>query len=126
MLDEARRRGLYDALVHDDVVGHLRSTREQHDLVVAADVFIYIGALGPVFEGIARVLEDDGLFAFTVEVADDRDDVVLLPSLRYAHSERHVRALAAQQGLALASLVRAPLRREQAREIEGLYVVLGR
>jgi predicted TPR repeat methyltransferase len=126
MLAQAAARGVYDALVRDELVAHLRTTAERHDLLVAADVFIYIGALGPVFEAAARVLSPDGVFAFSAEAADESADVVLLPSLRYAHSERHLRKLAAQQGLAVASLVRAPLRREQRREVGGLYVVLGR
>ena len=127
MLAQAAARGVYDALVRDELVAHLRSTDARHDLLVAADVFIYVGALGPVFEGAARALAPDGLFAFTAEAtANESDDVVLLPSLRYAHSERHLRALAAQQGLEVASLARAPLRREQEREVEGLYVILRR
>jgi Predicted methyltransferase (contains TPR repeat) len=127
MLDRAATRGVYDLLLRDEIVSHLRGSGERHDLLVAADVFIYIGALGPVFEGAARVLLPDGLFAFTAEAtAAESDDVVLLANLRYAHSERHLRELAAQQGLAVASLVRAPLRRERERDVEGLCVVLRR
>ena len=127
MLDRAAARGVYDALAREEIVAHLRSTGERYDLLVAADVFIYVGALGPVFEGAARVLAREGVFAFTTEAArDESDDVVLLTSLRYAHSERHLRELAAQQGLAVVSVVRAPLRREQEREIAGIYVVLRR
>ncbi|HEY2187470.1 MAG TPA: tetratricopeptide repeat protein [Caldimonas sp.] len=126
MLQQAAARGVYDALVRDELVAHLRTTAERHDLLVAADVFIYIGALGPVFEAAAGVLSPDGLIAFSAEAADESAAVVLLPSLRYAHSASYLRELAAQHGLAVASLVRAPLRREQRREVEGLYVVLRR
>ena len=127
MLDEAARRGVYDALVCDEIVAHLRGSDERHDLVVASDVFIYVGALAPVFEGIVRTLSRDLVFAFTAEAtASEAGDVVLLPSLRYAHSERHLRALAAQHGLDVAALDRAPLRREQDGDVEGLYVVLAR
>jgi len=127
MLALAEARGVYDRLVQDEVVAHLRTTESRHDLVVAADVFIYVGALSPVVEGVARVLSPDGVFAFTAEaLADETRDFALLPSLRYAHSERHLRELAARHGFAVASLVRAPLRREQDRDVEGLYVVLRR
>ena len=127
MLDRAAARGVYDTLACAEVVDHLRSTDARHDLVVAADVFIYVGALGPVFDGVARASSPDGVFAFTAEAtASEADDVVLLPSLRYAHSERHLRALAARHGFAVISLARAPLRREQEREVAGLYVVLAR
>jgi len=127
MLAQAATRNVYDALTKAELVAHLASTNERYDLLVAADVFIYVGALGPVFAGAARVLERDGLFAFTAEACtDEARDVVLLPSLRYAHSERHLRALAAEHGFAIVSLVRAALRQEQARDVEGLYVVLRR
>jgi predicted TPR repeat methyltransferase len=127
MLAQAAARGVYDALVRADIVAHLRATEARHDLVVAADVFIYVGALDPVFEGVARVLADDGAFAFTAEALGDASrDVALLPSLRYAHSERHLRELAARHHLAVASLLRAPLRREQGRDVEGLYAVVRR
>jgi predicted TPR repeat methyltransferase len=127
MLAQAEARGVYDSLVRDDIVAHLRSTDARHDLVVAADVFIYVGALAPVFEGVARVLAPGGLFAFTAEpLGDEAREFALLPSLRYAHSERHLRALASRHGFAVASLVRTPLRREQERDVEGLYLVLRR
>ena len=127
MLAQAAARGDYDLLVRDDIVAHLRSTDARHHVVVAADVFIYVGALVSVFEGVARVLSPGGLFAFTAEVlADEARDFALLPSLRYAHSERHLRDLASRHGFAVASLVRAPLRREQDKEVEGLYLVLRR
>jgi predicted TPR repeat methyltransferase len=127
MLAQAEARDVYDVLVRDDIVSHLHATDARHDLVVAADVFIYVGALAPVFEAVARALAPGGLFAFTAErLADDAGDVALLPSLRYAHSERHLRELAARHSFAVASLVRAPLRREQERDVEGLYLVLRR
>jgi predicted TPR repeat methyltransferase len=126
MLAQAAARGAYDVLVRGELVAHLGTTAERHDLLVAADVFIYIGALGPVFEAATSVLSADGVFAFSAEAADESADVVLLPTLRYAHSERHLRELAEQHGLVIASLVRRSLRREQQREVEGLYVVLGR
>jgi len=127
MLARAEALGVYDELACEEIVEHLRATETRHDLVVAADVFIYIGALAPVFAGVARVLAPGGAFAFTAEaLADGSRDVALLPSLRYAHSERHLRELASAHGFALASLLRAPLRREQGRDVEGLYLILRR
>nr|HET7859145.1 tetratricopeptide repeat protein [Caldimonas sp.] len=126
MLAEAKARGVYDELVRDDIVAFLRATETRHDLVVAADVFIYVGALDPVFAAVAGVLTAGGVFAFTAEALADDRDFALLPSLRYAHSERHLRELASRHGLAVASLVRAPLRREQRRDVEGLYFILRR
>jgi len=127
MLERAQVRGVYDALVQDDIADHLGATAERHDLVVAADVFIYVGDLEPVFAGIARVLEPDGRFAFTVEAAAEGvARYALNASLRYAHARPYLESLAGAHGYAIEHCARAPLREEQRRAVDGWYVVLRR
>jgi predicted TPR repeat methyltransferase len=126
MLVQARALGVYDGLAHADVAEHLGSTAKRYDLVLAADVFIYVGSLDAVFAGVSRVLNPQGVFAFSVEVADGDADLHLMPSLRYAHSEAYVRRLAREHGLAVRSIGRAPLRDDQRRPVQGLYVYLAR
>ncbi|MDR3455232.1 MAG: tetratricopeptide repeat protein [Rhodoferax sp.] len=124
MLEQARACGTYTELVHADVVDYLQSTDCPYDLVLAADVFIYVGALDAVFAGVARVLGPGGLFAFSVELTADAHDLRLLPSLRYAHSQAYVHRLAREHGFKVRAAFRAPLREDQQRPIEGLYVYL--
>ncbi len=125
MLDRARALGLYDALVHADVTEHLQATREQHDLVIAADVFIYIGELAPVFAAVSRLLKPQGVFCFSVEAtAADAQGFELLPSLRYAHSEAYLRGLAARHGFALLALSQEPIRQDQRHAVDGVFVYL--
>ncbi|MEF7613156.1 methyltransferase [Aquincola sp. MAHUQ-54] len=127
MLEKARSLQLYDALAEADLVEHLGSTSERFDLVVAADVFIYVGDLDPVFAGVRRVLHAGGVFCFSVEAADAGEEGFrLLPSLRYAHSQAYVRRLAAAHGLEVLALRQRPIRREQAGVIDGVYVYLRR
>lgn len=126
MLALARATGAYDDLVQADLAEHLRATGRRYDLVVAADVFIYVGALQPVFEGVARVLRPGGLFCFSVERADEGHDLQLRPSLRYAHSERLLRSLAEAHGLRVAALEAGPLRQDQDGVIPGWYAWLRR
>ncbi len=126
MVEESRRTGAYTQLVHADVVEYLADAQRSDDLVLAADVFIYVGGLEPVFTGVARILEPGGRFCFTVEPAPDTLDVQLMPSLRYAHSEAYVRRLAAQHGFKVDDMVRAPLRNDQGQPLEGLYFYLTR
>jgi predicted TPR repeat methyltransferase len=127
MLERARARGVYDELFQIDAATYLQETDERYDLVVAADVFIYVGDLEPVFEGVARVLAPQGLFAFTAEAAPaDAQAYVLQPSLRYAHARGYLESLAARHGFEVRLVQRAPLREEQQRAVEGWYVVLRR
>jgi predicted TPR repeat methyltransferase len=124
MLAQARRLGVYRRLVQADITEHLQRTDQSHDLVVAADVFTYIGDLHTVFGAVQRVLRRGGLFGFSVEAAADDMDFQLQGSLRYAHSRRHVEALAQQHGYALLQCMQQPLREDQRRPINALYVVL--
>lgn len=124
MLDKARARRVYDQLTQADIAEHLHTTPRHYDLVIAADVFIYTGALERVFEGARRVVHPGGVFCFSVEVATGEVDFELRPSQRYAHSERYLRALAAGHGFELASLKRQPVREDQRQPIDGYCVHL--
>ena len=128
MLEQARAGGAYDALEHADITAWLGAAQGRHDLVLAADVFIYVGALQDVFAGVARLLAPGGTFAFSVErLAEDKDGAQglrLMPSLRYAHAESYVRQLAQAHGLRVVSTVQAPIREDQRRPIDGLYCYL--
>jgi predicted TPR repeat methyltransferase len=125
MLDRAAARRLYQRLVQADITQHLQETSDSHDLVLAADVFIYIGELAPIFSGARRLLEPGGVFCFSVEVAaPECSSFELLPSLRYAHSEPYLRRLAADHAFEVAGLFREPLREDQRETIDGLLVYL--
>lgn len=126
MLAKARTLGVYDRLDEAELVEHLQRTDRRHDAVVAADVFIYVGDLEPVFAGVARVLEPAGHFVFSLERADDAHDYVLLPSRRYAQSERRVRELAARHGFDVLAVEPGPIREDQRQTVHGLYVDLQR
>ena len=124
MLDKARALGLYRHLWHADVVAQLQAGPERYGLVLAADVFVYIGALEAVFAGVARVLLPGGEFVFSVEEADPGHGLQLRPSTRYAHSQGYLHELAAAHGFAVQQLDRQTLRHDQGRPITGLLVRL--
>lgn len=125
MLGRARALGRYERLDQADLVEHLGATSARHDLVVAGDVFIYVGQLEAVFAGVARALVPGGVFCFSVEALDDAaGDCRLLPSLRYAHSAAYLRRLAATHGFEIAALEEHPLRRDERAPVRGLYAWL--
>ena len=124
MIARAQALNVYDSLAQADLSEHLQTTGQRHDLVLSADVFIYVGALDAVFAGVQRVLEPGGLFCFSVECTHDAVDYRLMPSQRYAHSERYLRSLAAQNGFAVVKMLEHPVREEQRKAIDGLFVYL--
>ena len=126
MIERAGATRLYDELHVGDLVAHLEAARAGHDLVVACDVFIYIGDLARVFGAVARVLAPGGVFAFTVEEGHADTGFDLLPTLRYTHSEAWLRELAQAHALRVTRCARAPLRESRGEAITGLAMHLSR
>jgi predicted TPR repeat methyltransferase len=91
MLERAAERGVYDALVCDDLPSYLEAAPGRFDLVVGADLFIYFGDLAPVFALVAAALRPGGLFAFNSESLT-QDGYRLGPAGRFAHGQSYVRA----------------------------------
>jgi len=122
MLAKARGKGIYDRLDEGDAVSFLRDEAARYDLIVAADVFIYIHDIAELVAAAARVLAPGGLMAFTAETHDG-DGVVLRDTLRYAQSPTHVREATSAAGLCLVSLDSAPARSEKGVPVPGLVGV---
>lgn len=123
MLEKARQRGIYDHLVGGELVAFLDSQQATCDVVVAADVFIYIGDLAPVFEGVRRALRKNGLFCFSLEASADAD-VVYRETFHYAHSAAYIRRLAQANGFAVEELEPIVIRQDGASPVDGTLAVL--
>lgn len=124
MVEQARASGAYRRVEQGDLLGFLRSQTESADLVIAADVFIYVGALDEVFAAVRQRLQPGGCFAFSVELAGEGQELQLRPSLRYAHSLAYVERLAKAHGFQVRQTWQAPLREDQRKPVMGLYVLL--
>jgi predicted TPR repeat methyltransferase len=124
MVAKSRALGVYDSLHAQELVAFLLQTTEQADLVLAADVFIYVGRLEAVFEALSPRVRSGGWLAFTVEEADPGFDVQLHSSLRYAHALIYLQQLADRHGWHWSHVQRAPLRLDQAQPLMGAYVYL--
>jgi predicted TPR repeat methyltransferase len=127
MLVQARTKGVYDRLIEKEILAFLASEAEigaHYHLVLAADVFMYLDDLAPVLHAVAKVMDSSGLLAFSVETHEN-GDVILRDTLRYAHSEAHVRAALVASGLNPLSLDFASTRVEKGVPAPGLIVVAG-
>ncbi len=122
MLKRAEARKVYDRLVKSDLQT-LVLPAQSADLITAADVFMYVGALERIAAGTASALKSGGLFAFTVERHDGPEDYVLRESRRYAHSETYVRRLVADAGMQIVSMGADTIRMDRAMPVGGLIVV---
>src|SRR5450432_2875749 len=126
MIERARLTGLYAELEVGEIVeGLSRKQDASADLILAADVMVYVHDMTPLLAEVARVLASGGLFAFTVE-SHLAEGVVLGQGLRYAYSASSVRALVADAGLTLDLLQPASSRTENGAQVPGFVVAAAR
>jgi predicted TPR repeat methyltransferase len=126
MLAQAARTRLYRTLEAGELVAFLeKQPAGAADLVIAADVFVYMASLERAFAQAHRVLARGGFFTFTTQ-AGDADEFVLGHDSRYAHSEAYLRALAAETGFSVLSLERASIRQDRGEDVPGFLAVLER
>ena len=134
MLMKAEEKGHYDLLAKADLSldpatsglfeAELESGRA--DLVSAADVLMYLGDLANAFGLAAMVAKPEALFAFSVEDAGEGDGFILAPSLRYAHTEQHVRQRLEENGFELLKLTRTTIRMDGGKPVSGILFLASR
>jgi predicted TPR repeat methyltransferase len=123
MIALARATGLYAELEVADIVEGLGNRSDAGtDLILAADVMVYVHDLVPVLCEAARVLAPGGLLAFTAETHGG-DGVVLGEGLRYAHSAACIEAAIEAAGLVFNQLEAASARNERGMPAPGLVAV---
>lgn len=126
MAELARRAGLYARVEAGEATAFLNAEAPSScDLVVAADVFVYIGDLAPIFAAVARVLTPGGVFAFTVQRGEGAD-WALGADLRYAHARSYLLRLATAHGFAAALLEEASTRKDAGADVPGLVAAFTR
>lgn len=123
MLEKARARQAYDVLACAEMGAWLAGRADQFDLVVAADVLVYVGDLTPLLGQVAAALRQEGWFACSVETHAGTG-FALQASRRYAHAPGYVDAVAQAAGLRLHAALPAVLRREHDAAVHGTIYLL--
>jgi predicted TPR repeat methyltransferase len=121
MVEKAKARGIYNDVRVGDI--EVPAGDSGYDLVIAADTLVYLGDLAPVFRAAAKVLAPGGTFLFTVERKED-DGYELGPKRRWRHSERYLRAVAAEIDFDIAGFLECSPRSEAGVPVEGYAVAL--
>jgi predicted TPR repeat methyltransferase len=125
MIAEANRKTIYNELREGEIVAALIGGGAAYDLVVAADVLVYIGDLAPLFRALKSALQPDGLFAFSVQQTD-ADDFALGAECRYSHSPAYLKRLARETGFEPLTLEATFCRREAGEKVPSLICVFRR
>jgi len=123
MIAEARRKGIYTELREGEIVASLQEHKNAFDLIIAADVLVYLGDLRPLFENVCEALSSEGLFAFTVQKGDG-EGFILGRECRYSHHPSYIADLVEETGFRLISMVDGVSRYEAGKAVESLICVV--
>lgn len=120
MLEIARQKNIYDELIEADIVSALQSIQQPYDLIIAADVFVYMGDLSPVF----KACHSKGCyFVFSTEITEN-GDYQLNETARYSHNKTYIARLAQETNFELIICKKAILRQQNDQPVEGYLFVL--
>ena len=124
MLEEAQKLGVYARLHHVNLLDALAETdANEYEVIVAADVFIYLGGLDMAITNAFKVLRPGGWLFFSCEdTPDDGPDFVVRKTMRYAQSQNYVKRLLDNAGFVAPSIEAIDLRMEQDVAITGFLV----
>ena len=134
MLEKAQARQLYHRLERLDLLTMMRSeAASSYDVIILADVFIYIGKVDEIIGEIKRLLSPGGVVAFSIETLDAslnegpsrsvQLDYQLRDTGRYAQSVAYMDRLASAFGFTIKAMVGTPIRVEGGKPVNG-YLAL--
>lgn len=118
MIEIAESKGVYNSLHISGINDFLIKNVGPYDLVLAADVFGYVGELYETFLQLQERTTADALFCFSTEQTS-AEGYKLRPTGRFAHSIEYVEQMAAKTGWKVAQRHACPLRKERGQWIEG-------
>ena len=123
MLGHCEKTGWYNDLECADLLS-LDAMHKDFDLVVAADVFPYLGELNPIIQAIGQRMSSGGFLLFTTE----RDEIaegyyVDKLSGRYRFSDEYLKEVAQKQQFKIIHMQTEPLRKEKNEWILGHFCV---
>lgn len=131
MLVKAAEKHIYDHLAEADLSLDAEACglfsdergRGRADLITAADVLMYLGALSGVFSLVASLAADDALFVFSVETQEAQEGFSLANSLRYQHGHAYVVAELERAGFALLESQPTTIRMDGGKPIPGFLFI---
>ncbi len=128
MVELAHEKDLYETLYVAEAVDFLDDNEDEpFDLISATDVLPYLGALEPLFFGVAENMVAGGLFVFSSETLSAETfagrPFMVGPQQRFAHSPDYVRQRLDETGFDLVEIGDITVRMEEGEPIAGHLVI---
>lgn len=130
MLIRANEKGIYDQTRRQDITAYVNEMpNDAFDLIVAADVLIYIGNLQPIFTALSQKMKPGSLLAFSCEKLPEdgaEQGYKLQSHVRYAQKDSYVRKLASDYGFEVLAMDESAIRQQAGKPVDGFHYVLAK
>lgn len=123
MLTEAKTKGIYTTLHHQEILAFLKGHTELYSLILAGDVFMYTGELDTLFAAIEPRLNKNGCLLFNIEEGKTPPYRVG-QSGRFLHHPGYILRLAEQYGFKIEQAMSASTRQQNNQPVHGLLYCL--
>jgi len=124
MLKKAEQRNIYNELITSGIEQYFETHDFQPDIVVSADVFVYIGDISTIFQQVSKSITENGIFVFSTEDTQNSEKFILRDSGRFAHNEIYIRSLASSNSFELIDSQKTIIRYEADKPIHGQVYLL--
>lgn len=123
MLNKAGETHLYDSLLQMDAIEHLEQS-SNYNLIIAAELFPYIGDPQPLLKAIYNALSTDGICIFSIESKDIEQLYTLSENARFIHNPTILLDLMTKIGFSAIETESTTLRLHQSKPVLGkLFIV---
>ncbi len=133
MLEKSHARHIYHRLERLDLLMMMQNEQaSSYDVIIAADVFIYLGKLEEIIREIKRLLSPGGVFALSIEAlvtkpheeaAQRQREYQLENTGRYSHSPNYITKLASTNDFLIQEMMATQIRIEHGKPVNG-YLIL--
>ncbi|TCL75053.1 methyltransferase domain-containing protein [Rhizobium sp. BK251] len=125
MVEIAHEKDLYETLFVAEAEDFLDDNDEDpFDLVTATDVLPYLGALEPLFFGVAENMVAGGIFVFSSELLQEGSNAYVVgPHQRFLHAEAYIRERLTATGFELVEITDINVRMQNGEPSPGQLVI---
>jgi len=120
MIRKSEEKRVYDELYNNDLTIFLEKNHVKYDMIVAADVFIYIGDLAKIVNATVNAQEKGGYFIFSIEKSFEHQTYHLRDTGRYSHSVNYIKNILNEASYNIILDQPTILRNEKGHNIEGI------
>ncbi len=118
ILQKAAAKNLYTQLLKIDILSYLHKTEKNFDLLLAADVFTYMGELKPLFDACYQRCNREGILCFSVEESNG-NSYRLKKTGRFGHSHSYITTLCKNAGWKLLLSEHSKIRQDKKQWVYG-------